>query len=214
MGCGVQGFGFGIWVSGFQISGQTATCFSVAARKPASSQARPRCVMAGVRLPPPCAKSTVTQVTRGPTFALRRSTLDLCLGGQRCSKSKGNRSPALRTKHDRFWQVLDLDWRLLESGDLWCKKRRLGTMMCCPSEKKALLVRLRWPCKALRWGIQTSILTDFLGNVGDSRQMLTKTRKWLQERGRDTPTKGLLSVGEMLTRIRVEEAYLCLSRVD
>ena len=27
--------------------------------------------------------STLTQVNRGPTFALRRSTLDLCLGGQR-----------------------------------------------------------------------------------------------------------------------------------
>ena len=44
------------------------------------------------------------------------------------------------------------------------------------------------------WGIQKSILTDFSGNVGDSRQMLTKTRKWLQERGRDTPTKGHLWV--------------------
>ena len=126
LGCRVQGFGFGVWGSGFRISGQTATYFPVAARRPASSQARPRCVMAGVKLPSPCAKSTVTQVNRGPTFALRRSTLDFCLGGQRCSKSKGNRSPALRTKPNRFRQVLDLDWRSLESGDLWCKKGDWG----------------------------------------------------------------------------------------
>ena len=51
------------------------------------------------------------------------------------------------------------------------------------------------PRKALRGGIQKSILKDFSGNVGDSRQMLTKARKWLQERGRDTPTKGLLWQG-------------------
>ena len=31
------------------------------------------------------------------------------------------------------------------------------------------------PRKALGGGIQKSILTDFLGNVGDSRKMLTKT---------------------------------------
>ena len=48
------------------------------------------------------------------------------------------------------------------------------------------------PRKALRGGIEKSILTDFSGNMGDSRQMLTKTRKRLQERGRDTPTKSLL----------------------
>ena len=48
------------------------------------------------------------------------------------------------------------------------------------------------PRKALRGGIQTSILTDFSGNVCDSRQMLTKTSQWLQERASDTPTKGLL----------------------
>ena len=48
------------------------------------------------------------------------------------------------------------------------------------------------PRKALRGDIQKSILKDFSGKVGNSRQMLTKTRKWLQERGRDTPTKGLL----------------------
>ena len=48
------------------------------------------------------------------------------------------------------------------------------------------------PRKALRGGIQKSILTDLSGNVGISRQMMTKTRKWLQERGRDTPTKGFL----------------------
>ena len=52
---------------------------------------------------------------------------------------------------------------------------------------------LEWyPRKALRGGIQKSILTDFSGNVGDSRQMLTKTGQWLQERGWVTPTKGLL----------------------
>jgi hypothetical protein len=48
------------------------------------------------------------------------------------------------------------------------------------------------PRKALRGGIQKSILTDFGGNVGDFRQMLTKTGQRLQERGWDTPTKGLL----------------------
>ena len=48
------------------------------------------------------------------------------------------------------------------------------------------------PRKALRGGIQKSILIDFSGNVGDSRQMLTKTGRRLQERAWDTPTKGLL----------------------
>ena len=48
------------------------------------------------------------------------------------------------------------------------------------------------PRKALRGGIQKSILTDFSGNVGDSRQSLSKTSQWLQERASDTPTKGLL----------------------
>ena len=48
------------------------------------------------------------------------------------------------------------------------------------------------PRKALRGGIQKSILTDFLENMCDSRQMLTKTSQWLQERASDTPTKGLL----------------------
>ena len=33
--------------------------------------------------------SSVTQVTRGSTAGLRRSTLDFCLGGQRQSRSKG-----------------------------------------------------------------------------------------------------------------------------
>ena len=55
------------------------------------------------------------------------------------------------------------------------------------------------PRKALRGGIPKSILTDFSANVGDSRQMLTKTRKWLQERGRDTPTKGLLWITRLET---------------
>ena len=31
---------------------------------------------------PPADESTVSQVDRGSTFALRRSTVDLCLGGQ------------------------------------------------------------------------------------------------------------------------------------
>jgi len=48
------------------------------------------------------------------------------------------------------------------------------------------------PRKALRGGIQKSILTDFWGNVGDSRQMLTKTSQLVQERAFDTPTKALL----------------------
>ena len=47
------------------------------------------------------------------------------------------------------------------------------------------------PRKALRGGIPKSILTDFSGNVGESRQMLIKTSHWLQERTSDTPTKGL-----------------------
>ena len=48
------------------------------------------------------------------------------------------------------------------------------------------------PRKALRGGIQKTILAEFSGNVGDSRQMLTKTSQWLQERASDTPKKGLL----------------------
>ena len=38
-------------------------------------------------------------------------------------------------------------------------------------------------------------MTDFLGNVGDSRQMLMKTSQWLQERAPDTLTKGLFWLG-------------------
>ena len=55
------------------------------------------------------------------------------------------------------------------------------------------------PRKALRGGIQKSILKKNPGNMGDSRQMSTKTRKWLQERGLDTPTKGLLWTREATT---------------
>jgi len=54
-----------------------------------------------------------------------------------------------------------------------------------------LLFKAGVPRKALRGGIQKSILTDCSGNLGDSREMLTKTGQRLQERGRDTPTKGL-----------------------
>ena len=45
---------------------------------------------------------------------------------------------------------------------------------------------LQGPRKALRGGIQKSILTDFSGNMGDSRQMLTKMSQWLQEREEKT----------------------------
>ena len=54
------------------------------------------------------------------------------------------------------------------------------------------LLPTRTPRKALRGGIQNSILTKISGNVGDSPQMLTKTSQWLQERASDTPTKGPL----------------------
>jgi len=40
--------------------------------------------------------STVTEVNRGSIFALRRSTLDFCLGGQR--RSKGNLKPDVETR--------------------------------------------------------------------------------------------------------------------
>jgi hypothetical protein len=65
-----------------------------------------------------------------------------------------------------------------------------------PSEVASTMLRAparsTGPLNALRGGIQKSVVTDFLGNVGDSRQMLTKTSQWLQERASDTPTKGLL----------------------
>ena len=61
------------------------------------------------------------------------------------------------------------------------------------------------PLKALRGGIQKPILTDFSGNVGDSRQMLTKAHQWLQDRTRDTPTKSLLWT------LLLVDPYPCLS---
>ena len=46
------------------------------------------------------------------------------------------------------------------------------------------------PRKALRGGIQKSILTDFLGNVGDSRQMLTKIGQTAPRTGTEYPHEG------------------------
>ena len=51
------------------------------------------------------------------------------------------------------------------------------------------------PRTALRGGMQKSLLQDFSGHPGVSRQKLTNTRQQLQERVRDTPTKGLLWIG-------------------
>ena len=59
-------------------------------------------------------ESAVPQVTRGPTFALRRSTLDFCLGGQRSvyntfvgceiSKSKAEADDKAASIEMREWE--------------------------------------------------------------------------------------------------------------
>ena len=46
------------------------------------------------------------------------------------------------------------------------------------------------PRKALRGGIQKSILTDLSGNVGDSRQMLTKNGAMAPRTGLGYPHEG------------------------
>ena len=49
---------------------------------------------------------------------------------------------------------------------------------CWQGKSKKIQTNLR---KAIRGGIQESILTGFSGYVGDSRQKLTKAHQWLQE---------------------------------
>ena len=59
--------------------------------------------------------STVTSVSRGSTFALRRSTLDFCLGGQR---SLGSDLSAV-VSHKRSLAPLQCDWLTLLKMTAW-----------------------------------------------------------------------------------------------
>ena len=83
---------------------------------------------------------------------------------------------------------------------------RRADARACSCEESAALCRYAWRChtrctragvpgprKALRGGISKSIFQrpcQFLAI--NAHEMAPRTRRWLQERGRDTPTKGLL----------------------